>query len=1743
MSEVRPIQSPLPGERVVALSPGNAADAATDWLRRPHLFAGRALGVETLAARQRWIAGRLAQRGQAFTAGVVRGLEVTHRLEQDSVGDPRVRLRIEPGQALAASGEDITLLQPITCLLGELPVLAPPAWFEAAAPEPDAPSNPTDPTEPTEPTDARVGDENPVARAIPGRTSRIEPAPLAETLNARTIGSLTLAQLLPVAGARMSRIGVLVAQPVRVQVADFDRTSPCDRCPCGDAAAEEGEDAGGDSIASVEDWREADALRLLWYPWPEEWQPLPATTLRLRNALAHLIFGVEARLALDQVLPWCAHGVPLALIALDADAAVGVATAAEPRFSDRASVVRQGGRARDARLAVLPDGRLHADSRLPALWQARIEQFAEQLAELGDPPPPADQLADPFVMLPPCGLLPRAALDLTNLNALRSDFFPPAPLAVLDAVPVPLEQIDTLVRECAAMAPIDLTAPGRVRILVPVPQANWEARLLKREVIDPEFDATLQRFLLRRARELGARQGLRTELALLTRTLTGEPQTVIAFNDDPQAVEPESLQPWGPPPVGGGHRSTLRAGAHQHFFDNATETLTPAAGEALAVWVLLDADNPPRGLMLQWHVAGGNWEHRAIWGEDLANLGVPNTAGRRLMGPLPEAGRWLQLEVPAPLLDLQGRVVDGMAFYLYDGRAAWGMAGVRGANRSPKWFCNVLPLGARPQGDEPWDLLTQNDLWAPFEPARGVVPAIPSSVPAAAAGITNGGHLEPSALGTHQHFFDSASQPFSVTAGELLYAWVYIDPNDPPRQVMLQWLAGNWNHRAYWGFDHIPWGAANTVERRRIGGLPLPGQWVRLTVNPADVGIAAGAAITGIAFTLFNGSAAFAACGAGTVTQSSNSPGGATIIGFSERPWFAGALPAGTVRAFGAWVFFEERDLYAPTTTSRIGRVQSVAELLADPLLSALSEQERAQLTVRGLGPFVDYLRQRIDRIDDLTDYGFVKMQSDIYRVRQLMLSTSDATRLAVSPTLASIAKAETAVASQAQIANYMAEIKRARVADAVASSDTRAASVAATGAGAASTASAAAASAASVAALSPALGGTFAGTPKAVTAARAAGVVSMVGAPAAVSPVSAVAARSTFEPIFVANQFRPTDVLLAAPIIGKSPIRTTAIADRLRQSASQEARDYALATRQEAIRRLIELIDEFTAEDGGMLSGLFSGFEVYGLLNDPFLANAPEPQRTARRRPLTDLLADRTLLARLLDSPTHTDGQSQNDTTDESTLFSETAALSDNTVAVLRQLEGRIKRYRDALTRCELALTALQADRADAGARLAAAGDRLAEARHDVGVARALIAEEQARLDAINARRAQVIADEVKFLAFVRPREGQPMRASPLHRVDPALAEAPVPQCLREHGDVPDELDDMLRTVREAPAAWFVDAPKLLKLLDRHDLLLRTLGAAQQRIPLVAQRLGGLAAAVATPTAAARTLAPKLAGAVAHVVARQTPALAARVEAVQRIDLTRAAGLTWAALHQQTQDVVSLGDMIDGDHGRGVVSSQTAALFDRVSAICTCLHAEFCAVSASIRLDWAEAMSQYDAAPSLRNAGNLPRFAELDSTDRRQIQAYIDWLFAQVDPQRREAVALVDDLVRMALLLASHAPVNRIVAGRLPRPVVGVRPGVRIPLTLLDAADKLRVGMQALVYRGSELVARAAVDDLGSGEVSAVVTHASRDTLDTDVRVQFAAAETVAAAVAKTAAMAATSSAKTAQAVAKGVLARAMLR
>ncbi len=72
----------------------------------------------------------------------------------------------------------------------------------------------------------------------------------------------------------------------------------------------------------------------------------------------------------------------------------------------------------------------------------------------------------------------------------------------------------------------------------------------------------------------------------------------------------------------------------------------------------------------------------------------------------------------------------------------------------------------------------------------------------------------------HQHYFYNATTTLAVAVGDTLYAYVYLDPANPPSEVMLQWNDGSWEHRAYWGANLIGWGTDGTASRRYMGTLP-----------------------------------------------------------------------------------------------------------------------------------------------------------------------------------------------------------------------------------------------------------------------------------------------------------------------------------------------------------------------------------------------------------------------------------------------------------------------------------------------------------------------------------------------------------------------------------------------------------------------------------------------------------------------------------------------------------------------------------------------------------------------------------------------------------------------------------------------------------------------------------------------------------------------------------------------------------
>ena len=177
-------------------------------------------------------------------------------------------------------------------------------------------------------------------------------------------------------------------------------------------------------------------------------------------------------------------------------------------------------------------------------------------------------------------------------------------------------------------------------------------------------------------------------------------ETVWFEDDFPKGTSPQaSGEPlrWnekGKGPVHSGNRSLVRSApgaVAQDFWSGGASFTVPANG-TIFVHAYLDPASPPEGIMIQFHTGG--WKHRAVWGNgDKIGFGKAGTIERVDMGPLPKAGEWVRLEVPAAKLGLKaGMKVDGYAFTQYGGTVSWDRLGVAAETnpaKDPGWSWKV----------------------------------------------------------------------------------------------------------------------------------------------------------------------------------------------------------------------------------------------------------------------------------------------------------------------------------------------------------------------------------------------------------------------------------------------------------------------------------------------------------------------------------------------------------------------------------------------------------------------------------------------------------------------------------------------------------------------------------------------------------------------------------------------------------------------------------------------------------------------------------------------------------------------------------------------------------------------------------------------------------------------------------------------------------------------------------------------
>lgn len=779
---------------------------------------------------------------------------------------------------------------------------------------------------------------------------------------------------------------------------------------------------------------------------------------------------------------------------------------------------------------------------------------------------------------------------------------------------------------------------------------------------------------------------------------------------------------------------------------------------------------------------------------------------------------------------------------------------------------------------------------------------------------------------------------------------------------------------------------------------------------------------------------------------------------------------------------------------------------LSDTELGSIDPADTGADTFIGLNPFITVLEKKINSANDKIDFGFLRLQTDIYRVRQIMLSSTEASRLATSPILATIAKGETSFATQENLKTYF---DTAMTAKAGAARSFAASTGVAGGGGSA--------------------GGIFSGGID-VKMSKDVDTIFESGSGSSIDDIFKTSKRAVLVGgVEMEAVSTPAEIVGKEPIVGEAhEFRTTTIADRVAQPPALEAKSFAVATKASILSDFSDpeldiKLDDLEVTLAGHDTAILSTADYDARLAEANLSDNENTIFSARSQqagdrvavfigPLTvselDLLGDengtnlRALLAGLVGmnkgsltdaglpqlvlggwlDPDPLDG-------DEAAFLSRGVTALETTVAMLRKVEGRINGYRKAVEKCK---ETLKTSNRIAGAwdtDLKAVDDKVAEYRHDVTVARALFEEEKARIKAINERRADILENHVAFLAYVRLRTTSLRLDAPAFELH-GIFEDPVPACLKQVAQAPDELQDMLDLFRDIPLKWLPFVRQLVVKLDRPEILKSAFYYAQQKAKLRASQPVLVAAPQVLGSSSPST--SKYGQTISKVLTAYQQTTYTFMQKKSLLDLQLLEKMSWKEASRKAQEDLSLADLIESGKGRSALAQRAAREMEHLENVAVCLYTRCGDAAPAVRLRWADKISAFDQAINLQNLDVLPGWDTVDFEMRRDLQRLVDWLFSRVDRKIPEAVALLNDLVRVCILLASHAPVSSIINGHVPEPTTG-KVGDVIDLEL--DKGKVRVGMRVAVFSGLDLAVQGIVEDLSETAARVKVTQSKQAT------------------------------------------------
>ncbi|MGG6297047.1 hypothetical protein ACQ4M4_21850 [Leptolyngbya sp. AN02str] len=987
-----------------------------------------------------------------------------------------------------------------------------------------------------------------------------------------------------------------------------------------------------------------------------------------------------------------------------------------------------------------------------------------------------------------------------------------------------------------------------------------------------------------------------------------------------------------------------------------------------------------------------------------------------------------------------------------------------------------------------------------------------------------------------QQSFVAFRNASSLTAKSVLTAYVFIDPAAPPQQIRLSWIVTARRVRtAYWG-ENTSVARNLYLTNRFMGPLPASGKWIRLTVSSYDLGVVE--PISGFGIQVIGGKAAFGHIGTADVNASPD----------QDIVWIGNNLPLGAEVGAGGWPWVSVfGKTSAPiteadygTTVKPQGRVAIAFEQLQESLkTSFLSSQEQAELSNRGVRNFIQFLQHKVDTTDEHIFWSYSRLGADIYRINEFLLGREASTRMVSNTVLGkSILKAQEDLVAKTtvkefvtkdvvgvkpdptQLKNIAEQQKRYLKDQGLASQDlinefedsityqTQIFEV-----------SIPEGNRVRVGARDVDRGtiflarGTRIRTPDRQVLILGETVINEIPPRSEITPAEGsqiITASNETLPLHASNPLsfnRSVAVqvkfkALDTPPVGVS-IRSTEAAVmpmsvassfttqaasgeaaklsvRLNAPRAVEAKNFAVIAKYELVKGFKQL-----AATESLIN--LTGVAIPGVV---------EPSGDDDANPLLNFEEiSNTTVNNILK------GQYDKITSgleaDEALYLTVGVRTLEGSVGILKAFEQRLNDYRRIIDQCQAVLAELEKHETSAKQRLEAIGQELSEARHDITVAKELLSEEEKRIADINKRRRTILATQVDILVFHRPRMVNLHLSTPSRVLYPSFTQAGKPTCFSRAPVPPPALQAGIDLLRDAPVNWFVYVPALLHLLNRTDLLLRSFDYIQRKAI-------ALAPLQSPPLLLAQT---QFTQSIQQIVGAGDQILAQY--RLQRSQLNLGAiAPSWQQLRDRAESVFSLGDLIDGNHQQNRLSQAAAEELQNISRALSCLYDGFSKVQPIIRLSWAEQLSQYDHPVDLKDLSVLPRWPEIDPIQRQELQVVLDWLYQRINPKQPQALQLLNDLVRVCVLLASASPVDEIITGRT------VEPTPIIPLqqikVKIDPA-KVHIGMQVTLYTNSQqVVAKGIVKDLTANFAAAEVQQVfqSNVQLPTNAPVHFSPPE-----------------------------------